>query len=96
MRRKYRKGKYEDHNKYFTCPKCGAILNIERNKPADRMSTTVTDLYLETYPYDTHSTVIVLDCLDWIGSVIGSSDIFYASRNVKNNTGCWFCGNVNI
>jgi hypothetical protein len=60
------------------------------------MSTTVTDLYIENPPYGTNMTTIVLDCLDWIGSVIGSSDTFYASRNVKNNTGCWFCGNVNI
>lgn len=99
MRRRYLKGKYEDSNKYFLCPKCGAHLRVDRNLPRDRMHNTIGEIHQELYPFDTHSNVLVLDKLEWIGNVIINTNRTpetYVSRKVKSTTGCWFCGNVNF
>ncbi len=96
MRRKYKKGKFEDKNKYFKCPKCGAILDVERNKPNDRMGVTITENFIEGAPYRSDSTTVVMDTLSMLGSVSGFSDTSYSSRQVSVDRGCWFCGNVNF
>lgn len=95
MRRKnWLKGRFEDRGKYFRCPTCGAINNIQRIENSDRMSVTVVDFPVETSPYDTHSTAVVLDCISWLGSIIKPSDTFHISRTTTINNGCWLCGNV--
>lgn len=97
MRRRYLKGEFEDRNKYFRCPKCGFVMNREKHLPSDRMSKTITDIYEESNPYDTHDTTIYLDELSWLGGVERSDDDVYpTTRNVKINIGCPFCGNVNF
>jgi hypothetical protein len=94
MRRKWVKGEFEDKNKYFRCPVCGTINHVDRNKPSDRMNTTVVDFPVKTFPYDTHSTAVVLDCISWLGSVIKRSSTFTTGKKTIINNGCWFCGNV--
>lgn len=97
MRRRYIKGKYEDYNKYFRCHKCGFVCNKEKHFPSDRMSKTITDVYISVSPYDTKNNNVYLDNLSWLGGVKRSDDEVYpTTRNVKINIGCPFCGNVNF
>ena len=96
MRKLWRKGKFEDSRKYFRCRTCGTINRIDRNLESDRMDTTVVDISIENIPYDTHSTTIVLDTLNWLGSVIGSSSTFYTNKQTIVNSGCWFCGSSRL
>lgn len=97
MRRRYLKGKYEDNNKYFRCPKCGFVCNKDKHFKADRMNKTITDVYVTSDSYGTNNTTIYLDTLSWLGGVKRSDDeVYVTTRNVKINVGCPFCGNVNI
>ena len=88
---KIAKGQPTKETDYIRCPRCGFMNHKDRIVSSDMMNIGIVDIYQDVGP--TKDGVIVLDNIEWLGSV---GEGGYAARKVTINQGCAFCGNVNF
>lgn len=90
--------------KYFRCPNCGFILDMDRTSTPERANIAITDEYvysdLSTMP--DADKICTMETPGMIGNAMklmqdgNPQDVYYTARSYSPNAGCAFCGQVNL
>ena len=90
---RYRKGKFEDRNRFIKCRKCGYIFDINLRPSSDRMDKLITEAIILSDPANCKG-ILSMDVLTWLGTSLKPGQAITTVRNVTISKGCPFCGNV--